>query len=215
MKTISIYILLLFSSFAFASEKIQNAPRPKLPTIFFLSRVKWPYDSAPGQRPTINNAERIVAAALHQLKLNPYPSDYWENIIILDEGKCWFVSFCARGNGRVQKLMDDGKLVDASGMYSVDMNAGIYLDKMTLKPPESSGLPRMPIRSLPLVSPSGDIGQGSGYVFFKTPPPNESTNWWKGMIGGYKPNPSERGKSHESKNPQCKQKPEKEDTDKK
>lgn len=174
-------ILLLITSFMSAEDAGRLKYVPNLPTIFFLSRVDSPYfNSPPNEQPTLENARRIVSAAAHELGLKPYPSMSWENVIILDESACWFVSFHERGNGNLQAVdkVYGGKPFNV-GVFRYDLNAGIYLDKLTLKRPDPSKLPRRPILGLPLISRSGDIGKGFGIVVLgkqKSPRPPVDSN---------------------------------------
>ena len=175
-------ILLLITSFLSAEGADRYKYVPSIPTIFFLSRVYSPYfNSPPDEQPTLENARRIVSAAAHELGLKPYPSMTWENVIILDEDACWFVSFHARGNGNLQavSIAGDEKPFNASGLLQKDLNAGIYLDKVTLKRPDPSQLPKRPILGLPLISGSGDTGRGFGIVVLgkqSTPRPAVQSN---------------------------------------
>ena len=159
-------LILLITSFMSAEDAGRYKYVPSIPTIFFLSRVDEPYfNSPPNEQPTLENARRIVSAAAHELGLKPYPSMSWENVIILDEGACWFVSFHERGNGNLQAVDVAGDAASfETSVFLVNLNAGIYLDKVTLKRPDPSRLPKRPILSLPLVSRSGDTGAGPGIV---------------------------------------------------
>ena len=160
-------ILLMVTSFVSAEGAGRYRYVPSIPTIFFLSRVYSPYfNSPPSEQPTLENAQRIVSAAAHELGLKPYPSMSWENVIILDEGACWFVSFHERGNGNLQavSIAGDEKPFDVGSVFLDDLNAGIYLDKLTLKRPDPSKLPKRPILGLPLISGSADTGRGFGIV---------------------------------------------------
>ena len=160
-------ILLMITSLVSAEDAGRFKYVPNIPTIFFLSRVDAPYvNSPPNEQPTLENAQRIVSAAAHELGLKPYPSMRWENVIILDEGACWFVSFHERGNGNLRAVDTMGveKSFNASGVFLKDLNSGIYLDKVTLKRPDPSKLPKRPILGLPLISGSADTGRGFGIV---------------------------------------------------
>jgi hypothetical protein len=141
-----------------------ETPVPVDPTVFFLSREADPYRASKEEIPTLANIQLIIDAARKILKLDPYPSKFFENIIILDEGDNWFVSFHARGNGNVRFLnpKSNHDATDASGYFSVNPNAGVYLTKSNLAAIHHSL--EKPIRSLPLISPMGEKIQGLGYI---------------------------------------------------
>lgn len=132
---------------------------PVTPTVFFLSREANPYRASDSERPMSGDLQLVVDAARKILVLDD--SDHFENIIILDEGDCWFVSFHARGNGKV-RFERTAQDADDSGYFLVNTNAGIYLNKKDLA--RAKHVPENRIRSLPLVSPIADRVQGLGLV---------------------------------------------------
>jgi len=144
-------------SLSIGAEQPKPALIPVLPTIFFLSREADPYLSTlpSGEKATTENTGVIVTAAQKFIRVQSNPPERWENIIILDEGDSWFVSFHARGNGNLRP--DYG-----SGYFLLNSNAGIYLDKKTLL--KSKKIPSRPIRSLPLISPLADGVMAPGSV---------------------------------------------------
>ncbi|HRE84292.1 MAG TPA: hypothetical protein PLN52_24830 [Opitutaceae bacterium] len=147
-------------SVVFAAEIKTSAV---VPTVFFLSRSSDPYRGTEQFKPTMKGIQSIVDAAEKALKLdlkaNP---QYFENIIILDEGDNWFVSFHARGNGNVQLVTDTGINSEASGHFLVNTNSGVYLSKASLSKVETP--PASPILALPLISPAADGVKGLGTV---------------------------------------------------
>ncbi|HRE80632.1 MAG TPA: hypothetical protein PLN52_06265 [Opitutaceae bacterium] len=135
---------------------------PVVPTVLFLSREADPYLAPKPEVPTMANIRAIVNAARTILKLDASKNpEYSENVVILDEGNCWFVSFHARGNGNV-RFEHAGKDVDNSAYFLVNTNAGVYLDKKSLTKAKRG--PRRPIQSLPLISPTGEQVKGAGLV---------------------------------------------------
>jgi hypothetical protein len=149
-----------------ASAVLGDTVCPVLPTVIFLSREANAYRPTMGAKPTMSDVGLIVEAARKVLKLSPYPSERFENIIILDEGENWFVSFHARGNGNVklnQSSASAGKTGD-SGYFLVDTNAGVYLDKKSLAKSSTFCVVQKPISCLPLISPMGERVQGIGFV---------------------------------------------------
>ncbi|MBE7538845.1 MAG: hypothetical protein HS122_10565 [Opitutaceae bacterium] len=151
-------VIFCLTNFAQDSRKVDYVPI--YPTVFFLSREAFPFRDGRTSRPTLENVGRIIQAARNILILDD--SEYFENIIILDEGNSWFVSFQAVGNGNVRKRNSERDAND-SALFSLNTNAGIYLDKETLTLAKRG--PEKPIRSLPMISPAGERNQGHGYVF--------------------------------------------------
>ena len=144
-----------------------DEPSPVTPTVIFLSREPNAFHPSSGssETPSMSDVGTIIDAASRALKLKPYPSEYFENIVIVDEGENWFVSFHARGNGNVKppKTAAAGK-TDGSGYFLEDTNAGIYLEKKNLTRARSVGVIAKPISCLPLISPMGERVQGLGTV---------------------------------------------------
>jgi hypothetical protein len=160
MKKVIIKVLVVLTiagSLSFGAEESKPLLAPTLPTIFFLSREGNPYLSTlpNGEKATTTNVSTIVAAALKLTQIQSNPPEAWENIIILDEGEYWFVSFHARGNGNLQPA-------NMSGYFLMNFNGGIYLDKKTLL--KASKIPARPIRSLPMISPLADKVMAPGYI---------------------------------------------------
>lgn len=151
---------LLMLSMAIAAQGASNdRVVPVVPTVFFLSRETDPYRAPKSETPSMANVQEIVSAARKILKLDT--SEHFENVVILDEGNCWFVSFHARGNGNV-RFEHASKDADDSGYFLVNTNAGVYLDKQSLT--KAKRCPGKPIRSLPLISPTGEQVKGAGLV---------------------------------------------------
>lgn len=151
---------LLLLSVLYAAPAVENDRIvPILPTVFYLSRASHPYDLTETERPTIANTKEIIRAARKLLVLDD--SEHFENVIILDEGGCWFVSFHARGNGNV-RFRDGLQGSENSSIFLVDTNAGIYLNKKSLTRAKRG--PPNPVQSLPLVSPMGERVKGIGFV---------------------------------------------------
>jgi hypothetical protein len=154
----------LFSMTVIARAASNEPVVPIVPTVFFLSREVNPYRVSDAEVPTMANVGKIVEAARKILRLEPNLSEHFENIIILDEGDSWFVSFLARGNGNVRfsKLTPTLATTDATGYFMINTNVGVYLSKNGLTRAEHG--PAVPIRSLPLISPMGERVRGLGLV---------------------------------------------------